>query len=147
MFACAVQCMFGQLGQKEGERKNKKLNIVSRKDVGEKQKERKKKNRSKNDYESGQFGRHENGDRLKHTLFYPRDFFCKLLFHTFVMKLVEINQSLHLFSFSRFPRHLSFYIYRCIFYHDHVIFIWRFTHLDLCMLDSFIDRNRMEKRS
>ncbi len=79
MFACAVQCMFGQLGQKEGERKNKKLNIVSRKDVGEKQKERKKKNRSKNDYESGQFGRHENGDGLKHTL-HPRDFFVSYCF-------------------------------------------------------------------
>jgi hypothetical protein len=38
MFACAVQCVFGQLGRKKRERewrRNKKMNIVSPTDEGE----------------------------------------------------------------------------------------------------------------
>lgn len=70
---------------------------------------RKKKNRSKNDYKSGQFGRHENSDGLKHT-FHPRDFFFKSLFRVSLIKLVEINQSLHMSGFSRLLLHLLRFI-------------------------------------
>jgi len=63
------------------------MNIVSRTDAGEqveknrkeRERKKKKKNRSKNDYENGQFGRHENGDGLKHIL-HPRDFFVSCCF-------------------------------------------------------------------
>jgi hypothetical protein len=77
--------MFGQLGQREREKKQKKnehcVAYECRRISREKQKEgeRKKKNRSKNDYESGQFGRHENGDGLKYIL-HPRDFFVSCCF-------------------------------------------------------------------
>lgn len=112
--------MFRQLGQNEGEKEQKNEHCVAygrRRTSREKQKRekerRKKKNRSKNDYENGQFGRHENSDGLKHAL-HPRDFICKWLFYMFVIKLVKINQFLffflHLFSFSRFSSlHLSLY--------------------------------------
>jgi hypothetical protein len=62
MFAYAVQCVIDQLDQKKKEKERsikRKTNIVSHLGVVGEQTERKRKEYTKNDYASGQSGRHQ----------------------------------------------------------------------------------------
>ena len=126
--------------EEKGEQKI--VNIVSHTDVEEQAKkgerkreggrERKKKNRSKNDWTSGQCGRHKTTDCFKCTLD-PREFvFPQLFLDRRVIILVQINQFFLFYCLSQ-----GFFFGTCRhvcvgrFDHHHLTFTYRFASLDL----------------